>query len=308
MFGMPTVPFIDDAGDNGTKGRQVRGFGFLHDGSVDTVFRFLTPPCSTLPPSDTRAPQLEEFMLAFDSNLAPIVGQQMTLTNANGGVDARCTARLEPVRSARRGRTSATSSSRATSAASSAAGVRLPSGKFRSDRASEPTLTAGAAARCSPITAGQELTYTCVPPGSGERMGVDRDEDGFFDRDEIDAGSDPADPLAIPGGTTASPRHRQEAADQEQAPRRRVEEQDRLLSKDRPASPPRRRAAPTIRAATPIRRGTVKATLTLVERHLGPDRTPPTCPARTGRCSAAPPTRRATSTPIRSSTTAPPRR
>ena len=32
-------PFFN-AGDNGTKGDQVRGFGFLHDGSVDTVFRF----------------------------------------------------------------------------------------------------------------------------------------------------------------------------------------------------------------------------------------------------------------------------
>src|SRR5262249_4570653 len=41
-------------------------------------------------------------------------------------------------------------------------------------------------------TAGQELTYTCVPPGSGIRMGIDRDEDGLFDRDELDAGTDPA--------------------------------------------------------------------------------------------------------------------
>jgi hypothetical protein len=29
-------------------------------------------------------------------------------------------------------------------------------------------------------------------------MGVDRDEDGFFDRDEIDGGSDPADPGSTP--------------------------------------------------------------------------------------------------------------
>ena len=30
--------------------------------------------------------------------------------------------------------------------------------------------------------------------GSGTRIGIDRDEDGFFDRDELDAGFDPADP------------------------------------------------------------------------------------------------------------------
>ena len=40
MFGMPAVPFLD-AGDNGHQGDQIRGFGFLHDGSIDTVFRFL---------------------------------------------------------------------------------------------------------------------------------------------------------------------------------------------------------------------------------------------------------------------------
>ena len=40
MFGIPQNPgFL--GGDNGFKGDQVRGFGFLHDGSIDTVFRFV---------------------------------------------------------------------------------------------------------------------------------------------------------------------------------------------------------------------------------------------------------------------------
>ena len=30
----------------------------------------------------------------------------------------------------------------------------------------------------------QELTFTCVPPGSGFRIGIDRDEDGIYDADE----------------------------------------------------------------------------------------------------------------------------
>ena len=42
------------------------------------------------------------------------------------------------------------------------------------------------------------FTITAVPPGSGQRIGVDRDLDGFLDRDEIDAGSNPADPLSKP--------------------------------------------------------------------------------------------------------------
>ena len=55
-----------------------------------------------------------------------------------------------------------------------------------------------AALRAQATVAGQELTYTCVPPGSGARIGIDRDEDGFLDRDELDAGTDPADPGSLP--------------------------------------------------------------------------------------------------------------
>jgi hypothetical protein len=45
---------------------------------------------------------------------------------------------------------------------------------------------------------GSELTYTAVPLGLGTRLGVDRDEDGFGDRTEELAGSDPTDPLSRP--------------------------------------------------------------------------------------------------------------
>src|SRR5262249_52654564 len=81
--------------------------------------------------------------------------------------------------------------------------LRLTSGLFQTDRASEAPLT-DAQLRARAASAGQELTYTCVPPGSGTRIGVDRDEDGFFDREELDAGSDPADPASIPAGATTT--------------------------------------------------------------------------------------------------------
>jgi hypothetical protein len=42
------------------------------------------------------------------------------------------------------------------------------------------------------------LTYTCAPPGSGERIGIDRDLDGHVDGDERATGSDPADPNDVP--------------------------------------------------------------------------------------------------------------
>src|SRR5262249_17886750 len=80
----------------------------------------------------------------------------------------------------------------------------LAGGSFRSDRASEPTLS-DAQLRAHATTAGEERTYLCVPPGSGTRVGIDRDEDGFFGRDEIDAGGDPADPSGPPAGAATPP-------------------------------------------------------------------------------------------------------
>jgi YVTN family beta-propeller protein len=196
MFGMPAVPLLL-SGSTANQGDQVRGFGFLHDGAIDTLFRFHGSGVFSL--TDTQQQNLEQFMLAFDSNLAPIVGQQITLTSTNGGVvGSRITLFIQR---AAAGECQLTV--KGTVAGQQRGALRLASGQFRTDRASEALLS-DAQVRALAATAGQELTYTCVPPGSGTRVGIDRDEDGFLDRDELDAGSDPADPLSKPGGTTTT--------------------------------------------------------------------------------------------------------
>lgn len=91
MFGAPAVTFYG-AADSGNLGNQIRGFGFTGDGSTDTIIRFLSATVfnptakSGFPqqnPDATRS-DVEQFLLAFDSDLAPIVGQQVTLTSTNG--------------------------------------------------------------------------------------------------------------------------------------------------------------------------------------------------------------------------------
>ncbi len=194
MFGFPSVP----GGGDTFQGMQVRGFGFLHDGAVDTLFRFHSGAVFQFPLGDPQRRQVEQFMLAFDSNLAPIVGQQITLTNSNSGVAGP---RIDLL-IARAALNECDLTVKGTVSGQARGWYRTAAGTFRSDRVAEPLLSDGGLTglRTRANTAGQELTYTCVPPGSGLRVGIDRDEDGFFDRDELDAGSDPADAASQPLG------------------------------------------------------------------------------------------------------------
>jgi YVTN family beta-propeller protein len=216
MFGMAHVPSSAvlgfNAGNNGFLGDQVRGFGFLHDGSVDTLFRFFdlvgfnqsaSNSGGFLPGAagDLQRVQMEKFILAFDTDLAPAVGQQVAATPAtytDGSVAARIALLVGQDESG------ACDLVVKVVLGGQARGWLYDDAidAFRSDRAAEAPI-GEAALRAQAGAAGQERNYTCVPPGSGARIGIDRDQDGHRDRDEIDAGSDPADALSIPGASGA---------------------------------------------------------------------------------------------------------
>src|SRR5690606_28280794 len=66
----------------------IRSFGYTHDGSKDTPMRFFNAFAATpqAPAGFTNFDDMKkvaEFIFAFDSNLKPIVGQQITLTSSN---------------------------------------------------------------------------------------------------------------------------------------------------------------------------------------------------------------------------------
>lgn len=196
MFGMPEDPLFQ-SGDNGFTGDQVRGFGYANDGVVDTLLRFLRARVFSFPGGDAQRRDLAEFLLAFDTGLAPIVGQQVTRTPTNGAVaDPRIDLLLRRA-SVSTPRRECDVIVKGVVAGEARGWARLESGLFRSDRAAEPLLTEDQL-RAFVRVPGQELTYTAVPPGSAVRMGIDRDRDGHFDRDELDRGSDPANAKSTP--------------------------------------------------------------------------------------------------------------
>lgn len=182
----------------GPQGEQVRGFGFLHDGSTDTVFRFVSGsvffqrPPGTIPSLDPRTPKelvpdpgnpgglpnpavpeqdqitlrrdLEAFLLAFDSNLAPIVGQQVTLTSMNA---AQTGDRIDLLISR------AQLNECDLIAQTERGGYVYSNGKF------EPVMRRGKILNDAELraTAGKdhgEITYTCTPPGTGQRIALGR--------------------------------------------------------------------------------------------------------------------------------------
>jgi hypothetical protein len=179
-------------------GPQVRGTGFLHDGSVSTMFLFLQGAVfnfGTTPNAKRR--NVEAFMLALDTGLKPSVGQQVSVTPATVG-DAGVAARIGLLVGVS-GAGHCDLVVKGVLAGEPRGWLHTGGGSFTSDRATEPPI-AEAALRAQAATPGQELLYTCVPQGSGTRIGVDRDQDGARDRDELDASSDPADASSVPGG------------------------------------------------------------------------------------------------------------
>jgi len=199
FFGVPN-PFMGD---------QIRGFGMFHDGSVDTIFRFhnilgfLPRPAGTVTPLDPGNPanlpisaegmdirrKLEQFVLAFDTNLFPIVGQQVTLNNATAAVAGPRIDLL--VARANLGECDLIVSN------DSRSYLYLRNGTFQGDLRTEGVVS-DIVLRLSALAPKGDLTYTCVPPGNGPRLALDRDEDGFYNRDELVAGTDPADVASHP--------------------------------------------------------------------------------------------------------------
>lgn len=166
------------SGTTGTFGAQVSGFGFMHDGNMDTlqnffkgsVFHFDDDPAV----NDTMIQELVGFIMAIDSNMAPIVGQQITLSDStNSATDARIDLLMQ-----RAQLSECDLIAKGVVDTQPRGYLRQPNGNFQSDTGE--TLTY-AALRTQALRPNGAVTFTCVPPGSGQWMGIDRNLDGTLD-------------------------------------------------------------------------------------------------------------------------------
>jgi hypothetical protein len=200
---------FDKTGMDLTHSNSQAGFGFSHDGSVSSLVSFVQDSFQIT--NDQQTADLVAFLFSLtgsdvpsgsltDPDNAPGVmsldtpaatGLQITVSNSafapllNTMLDlaSNPVSRLELVVKGREN--------------GLARGwfFESASGFFQSDRLSETETPAQLLALAAP---GSEQTYTFVPAGSGERIGIDRDADGYYDQDEVDAGANPADPVSLP--------------------------------------------------------------------------------------------------------------
>jgi hypothetical protein len=200
MFGAPASqllptgqPLIEPVpGLTGFQGDQIRGFGFSHTGEFDIIPRFLSAFSFTqntpsgvnpqgFPSGEAGLPlrrAVESFLFAFDSNLKPIVGQQVTLDSHNANIVAT---RIDLLMT----RAEAGDCDLVVKGDLNRARVGFlytRNGWFRQNATRLPPLPDNLM-RAAVKEPDDSLTYTCVPPGSGYRIGIDRDNDGVLDRD-----------------------------------------------------------------------------------------------------------------------------
>ncbi|MDX9911727.1 MAG: GC-type dockerin domain-anchored protein [Phycisphaerales bacterium] len=202
----------EKTGFNTTQLSNNAGFGYIHSGSVDSIERFIAEPAFNVA-SDQEIANLVAFMLSFAGSDLPngspsnplfppgppshdahaAVGRQVTVVDGSN-VPALQTALLSLYQNqADQGRVGMIAKGRV---AGEDRGWRYDgAGVWQSDRAGETITHAALVAAAAP---GGEITFTVVPTASATRLGIDRDDDSYFDHDEIDACADPSDGASTP--------------------------------------------------------------------------------------------------------------
>ncbi len=200
-------------GFNTTQTRNTAGFGYLHDGSVDSLERFISEPAFNVN-SDQEVADITALILSITGSELPqgsvnnpleppgepsldtptAVGTQVTLTGAPSGTPATTIATLLTLANANK----LGLIIKQPDGAGVVSGYAYSGGNvWRTDTQG---VTVAHATLIASGTLARPLTLTAVVRGAEERMGVDRDGDGWFDADERRVCTDGSNPASFPGG------------------------------------------------------------------------------------------------------------
>jgi len=166
-------------GFNRTPGEQLTGYGFLHDGSIDSLLNFLHAPVFTFQNENQRR-DVEQFVLAFDSGIAPAVGLQITV-NADNKTSTAVTDRINLLM-AQAAAGSCDLIVRGLYNGKTRGFLYAGNGVFQTDKQNETPVSLQMLLQSVGVRS--ELTFTGVPVGAGRRNAIDQNENGTLNGDE----------------------------------------------------------------------------------------------------------------------------
>ncbi|MEM7199954.1 MAG: beta-propeller fold lactonase family protein [Planctomycetota bacterium] len=210
---------------------SLAGFGYLHDGSVDTIGTFLSNPdafnFNNVPglSANQAISDMTAFLLSFSGSRMPVgdvanraeppgvpgqnahagIGLQVTLTSIAPPVLPSVLQTFSDMMflqdsAVANGHNDIALVAVQNLAGGGQSGFRYAGGlMFDDDRGGQIDVFT----LIGKIGSGTEITLMAVPFSESTRLGIDADGDGVFDRVELAAGSDPEDPLSS-GACTAT--------------------------------------------------------------------------------------------------------
>jgi YVTN family beta-propeller protein len=207
----------EKTGFNAYSTRNTAGFGVLHDGSVDTLARFVSEPVFNVA-NDQEVADLVAFVMCLSGSDLP-QGSPTSFLEPPGGAS-------KDTRASVGWQTTVIDGAHVPAAQMALIGNMLSQAdqtrvgvvvkgrrdgrergwmyrggsEFESDRSAGPDHVVAAAQLLASAAPGGELTYTVVPFGTQRRIAIDRDNDTWPDGDELAVCADPADPASFPGG------------------------------------------------------------------------------------------------------------
>ncbi|MFZ4575990.1 MAG: hypothetical protein ACOYN0_16495, partial [Phycisphaerales bacterium] len=188
----------EKGGFNTTKLENTAGFGFLHDGSVDSLERFIAEPAFNVV-SDQEVADLTALVLAISGSELPMgsasnpleppgplskdthaaVGVQTTLVSQASAPASQLTLITTMITLANTNKVGLVV--KGVVAGEPRGYTYTGANTFATDRAGQTITASALRALAAP---GGELTYLIVPKGSETRIGIDRDVNGCLNGDE----------------------------------------------------------------------------------------------------------------------------
>jgi YVTN family beta-propeller protein len=164
-------------------GTSLGGFGFTHDGAIATLDEFLAQPVfGTFSTDPTRRANLTAYLLCFPTGMAPAVGYSYTVSSANANSTAVSSGVALVEAQARAGKIDLIIKGKVNGVVRGLYYNPLTR-VYDVDAAGASSMT-WSQLQASAAAGTSLFTMMGVPPGTGVRMGIDRDADGVLDANE----------------------------------------------------------------------------------------------------------------------------